>query len=203
MNRIVKLNRRFARHVDALTLCCQRSEQAHASGVLRVRDVELVYASSFLSVFVRWENFLIDCIVECACDRTGRRVLLSPRSRPHMWRLLKYPERDYVSVSSMKDAVERAKLFLHKDGLPFSSISEPNRTRLEHARLTRNAIAHHSESALNSFRAKVSGVEALANNQRFPGQFLRHRFRHTPDQRRWEMFFVVFKASAQEVESGW
>lgn len=203
MNRIARLNQRFARDVDAFSGCCRRSEQAYALGALRARDVELVYSSSFLSVCVRWESFLIDCLVECACDRSGRSVLMSPRSRQHMWRLLKYPQRDFVSMPSLKSAVERAELFLHKRGLPFSSISEPNQTKLEHARLTRNAIAHHSEYALRSFRRKVSGVEALAKNQRFPGPFLRHRFRRNPDQKRWEMFFVVFRASAMEVESSW
>ena len=110
--------------------------------------------------------------------------------------------KNYLSIPNMKRADELAALFIKK-GLPFSAVSDQNRTLLQHAVRIRNAIAHQSSFASKKFRTTVPGVSALPRPKRSPGAFLRHEFRKAPSQRRYELYFATYQSAAQEIARAW
>ncbi len=206
MSRLKLQADRLLRHVDLLSYCCQRLERQFDVGRVKVTDVELVYASSFLSVCTRWEAFLEQSLFEVVCGaepsslRKYRTVNFG--SREALRRVLLYPGKKYIGISSLQDAVGVAELFV-KDGRPFSGVSEANLTFLQQAMWIRNAIAHQSDHAMRLFTTKVPGVGSLPRNRRSPGSFLRTVFRRSPIQRRYEIYFTAFKQSAVEIWKGW
>jgi len=175
-------------------------------GNIRITDVELVYSSSFLAVCSRWEAFLEEILYEAVCGDTGgvpeNRRLASFRNRKHLEQVLLYPGKDYLSISSVREAERLAALFV-KDGMPISVIDAQSRTYLQQATWIRNAVAHQSSYALEIFRTKVPGVTQLTPTKRFPGAFLRHEFRQSPSQKRCELYFAVFQKAAKDVAAAW
>jgi hypothetical protein len=171
-----------------------------------VTDVELVYSSSFLSVCSQWESLLEAVLFETVCgeesQRHGNRRFASFEKRRHLEDLLLFPGKDYVSIPTLKRAEELAGLFINQ-GRPISAVSERNRTLLQQAVLVRNAIAHESSFAVKAFCAKVPGVSALPRAKRSPGAFLRHEFRQSPSQRRYEVYFAAYKSAATEIACAW
>jgi len=196
----------FRRHIDRLHRCTARLEQQLADKRVSITDVELLYTSAFLSVCARWGSFLEDSLVEVSCGRTSRfranYRLAEFRSRSALRRLLLFPDKDYISLPSLKHATALAALLVN-EGRPFSQISEANQTHIQQAGWIRNAIAHQSDYSLRLFRDKVPGASSLPHNRQRPGAFLRAIFRVSPTQRRYEIYFTAFKSAASEVLNGW
>jgi hypothetical protein len=200
---------KFVRQVKRFRNCCNRVEkQWDRGGVLKITDVELVYASSFISVCSLWESLLERALVEVVCGRDsvihpGTR-LVEFRNRSCFRRILLHPNRDYLSVSTIKKVQELASLYV-RGGLPFSEVSETSKQHVQQAIWIRNAIAHQNtdSEAMRVFKEKVPGVDALPAVKRKPGPFLRHRFRTSPDQRRLELYFAGLQRAAQEIGEAW
>jgi len=133
--------------------------------------------------------------------RENRRVI-EVRKRNQLKNVLLYPGKDYISIVGIKQAEELASLFLASGG-PFSAVTETNRTYIQQAAWIRNAIAHQSLHAVGTFRRKVPGVAALPTSKRFPGAFLRHVFRISPSQRRYEIYFAAYQTAAREIAGAW
>jgi hypothetical protein len=197
---------RFARRVRLYHHCCARVESSFAENRLRVTDVELVYSSSFLSVCSHWESLLEAVLLETVCGeesrRRGNRRFASFEKPSHLEHLLLFPGKDYVSIPNLKHAEQLAGLFISQ-GRPISAVSERNRTLLQQAVWVRNAIAHESSFALETFCTKVPGVSALPRSKRSPGAFLRHEFRQSPSQRRYELYFAAYQSAAAEIARAW
>jgi hypothetical protein len=113
-----------------------------------------------------------------------------------------FPDHEYISLPTVKKAQQTYDLFV-RDGLPFSSISEANQSYIQQAIWIRNAIAHASTYAHRVFREKVPGVAALPSNRRRPGAFLRHEFRVSPSQRRFDLYCAALLAAAREMDESW
>jgi hypothetical protein len=181
-------------------------EAGFARRRLLVTDVELLYSSSFLSVCSQWESLLKEVILEAVAGRKsakpGNERFATFRSRRRLEALLLFPDKEFISLSNLKRASSLAALFI-RDGRPVSAVSEPNRTFLQQAVLIRNAIAHQSTFALEQFRTKVPGITALPQSKRHPGAFLRHEFRVSPSQRRYELYFAAFQSAAREISAAW
>jgi hypothetical protein len=179
--------------------------QQHSSRV-GVTDVELVYASSFLSICCQWEGLLesslLEVVVGSPSAKPGRGRLATFRGRRHLRDVLLYPNKDYIGLETLKRAIGLATLFV-PNGKPFSEVSEANQTYLHQAVVVRNAIAHQSDFAIKKFRASVPGVASLPTSKRTPGAFLRHEFRQDPTQTRFELYVTAFKSAASEIRGAW
>jgi hypothetical protein len=179
--------------------------QQHSNRV-GVTDVELVYASSFLSICCQWEGLLesslLEVVVGSPSAKPGRGRLATFRGRRHLRDVLLYPNKDYIGLETLKRAIGLATLFV-PNGKPFSEVSEANQTYLHQAVVVRNAIAHQSDFAIKKFRASVPGVASLPTSKRTPGAFLRHEFRQDPTQTRFELYVTAFKSAASEIRSAW
>lgn len=199
---------RFIRQANRLRNCCRRVEKQFGRGGLKITDVELVYASSFLSACSLWESLLEVTLFEAVCGEesrySGNTRLATFKKRRHLERLLLYPKKDYVSIPSLSKAEEMASLFISSGG-PFSAVTETNRTHIQQATWIRNAIAHQHQGAfaMNSFKKKVPGVLSLPSAKRTPGAFLRHEFRVSPSQRRYELYLAAFQSAAKEIGNAW
>ena len=199
---------RFIRQVNRLRNCCKRVEQQFRRGGLKITDVELVYSSSFLSVCSLWESLLEMTLFEVVCGeesmQSGNMRLATFKKRRHFEKLLLYPGKDYVSIPSLSKAEEMASLFISGSG-PFAAVTQTNRTHIQQASWIRNAIAHQHQGAfaMNAFKRKVPGVLSLPSAKRTPGAFLRHEFRISPSQRRYELYFVAFQSAAKEIGNAW
>lgn len=197
---------RFSGYVRRVQRCCLRVEGEFGAKRLRITDVELVYSSGFLAVVTRWEGFLETSLFEAVCspapERLEQKRHLSVASRSHFQRLLFHPGRDYASLTTVRQARDTYELFL-KGGGPFGAISEENQTFIQQAIWIRNAIAHSSESAARTFREKVPGVDSLPINRRQPSAFLRHEFRLSPPQRRFDLYCGAFLSAAMEMGDRW
>lgn len=206
MSRLASYANKFVRKVSRFRNCCTRIELQFANGGLRITDVELVYASSFLSVCSQWESFLETMLFEAVCGekshKPGNTRLVTFRNRRYLEKVLLFPEKDYISIPSIKHAEELASLFVTK-GRPFSAIGDTNRNHIQQAVWIRNAIAHQSSFAVGVFRTKVPGVASLPRSKRSPGAFLRHEFRISPRQRRYELYFAAFQSAANEITQAW
>lgn len=203
---VEKISKSFQRHIDRLAGCADRLEMLFDNHKVSVTDVELVYISAFLSACARWESFMEDTIIETSCGRGSRSQTNSRyvnfRSHAALRRLLLYPDKDYISLPSLKNGIALASILV-KQGRPLSQISESNQTHIQQAVWIRNAIAHQSDYSLRMFRDKVPGVTSLPQRSRRPGPFLRTVFRSSPTQRRYEIYFTAFKSAANEVMGAW
>jgi hypothetical protein len=197
---------RFSGYVRRLQRCCVRVEAELSARRLRVTDVELVYTSSFLAIVTRWESFLEASLYDAVCNPApatleGKRHL-AVASRSHFQRILLHPDKEYVSLTTVRQARGLYDLFLKGAG-PFGAISEANQTYIQQAIWIRNAIAHSSEAAERTFRDKVPGVASLPTNRRQPSAFLRHEFRVSPSQRRFDLYCGAFLSAATEMGQRW
>jgi hypothetical protein len=201
-----KLTESFQNHIDTLYGCVARLELQLVNRKVSITDVELLYSSAFLSACARWEGFLEGSLIEASCGQAsslkGNYRHAEFRSRSVLRNLLLFPDKDYISLPSVKHATAMASLLIN-EGRPFSQISEPNRTYIQQAGWIRNAIAHQSDFSLRIFRDKVPGVSSLPRNRRLPGTFLRREFRTSPSQRRFEIYFTAFKSAAAEILDSW
>ena len=206
MSRVSDHAERFVRGVIRYHNCCIRIEKQFARKRLLITDVELVYSSSFLSVYSQWESLLEEILYEVVCGeespKRGNRRFASFQTRRHLEDLLLFPGRDYLSIPNLKRAQELVALFVNQ-GRPISAVSDQNRTLLQQAVRIRNAIAHESSFAIGKFRASVPGVSALPRSKRSPGAFLRHEFRKAPSQRRYELYFAAYQSAAYEIADAW
>ncbi len=206
MSRITDQTKRFIRRVATFRNCCSRIEEQFAANRLRTTDVELVYASSFLSVCAQWEGLLEAVIYEVGCGegsrKRGNARAVTFKKRSHLEQLLLFPSKDYLGISTVKQAESLTRILV-PSGMPVATIDEPSRTLLQQAGWIRNAIAHESDHALQLFRKKVPGVEQLHSNKRYPAPFLRHEFRQSPIQRRLDVYFAAFQKSAEDMGRAW
>lgn len=206
MSLLVSQAEDFIKQVSRFRTCCIRIEEQFSKDVLLVTDVELVYSSSFLSACCQWEALLEATLFEAVCGeeshRRGNTRLATFRRRKYLQNVLLFQGKEYISIPSLKRAEDLASLFVTQ-GRPFSAVEATNRTFIQQATWIRNAIAHQSAFALRVFREKVPGVASLPSSKRHPGAFLRHEFRVSPDQRRYELYFGALQSAANQIAKSW
>lgn len=206
MRQVTEHADQFVRRVIRYRNCCIRIENEFTKKRLLITDVELVYSSSFLSVCSQWQSLLEGILYEAVCGdgstKPSNRRFASFQKERHLENVLLFPGKDYLSIPNLKRAEEMAALFINQ-GQPFAAVSEPNRTFLQQAVQIRNAIAHQSTFAKKQFHKSVPGVSALPRSKRSPGAFLRHEFRKSPTQRRYEVYFAAYQSAAQEIARAW
>lgn len=147
-------------------------------------------------------DVIFDTVIGSKSRKPGNQRFAQFNSRQKLLDVLLYPNKDYVSIPNLKQAESLAALFV-QDGRPISVVSEPSRTFIQQAAFIRNAIAHESDFAMERFQTKVPGVAALPKSRRAPGAFLRHQFRVSPSQRRYEIYFAAYQTAAAEIAAAW
>ena len=206
MSRVADHADSFLNRIDRLHACCVRVEKQFGLKRLGVIDAELVYASSFLSICCQWEGFLESALLEVVCGapshKPRRKRLATFKGKKHFREVLLYPGKEYIGLESLRKTIALTELYV-PDGMPFSEVSEVNQTYLQQAVLVRNAIAHQTDVAIRKFRANVPGVSSLSKQKRTPGAFLRHQFRHGPNQTRFDLYAIAFKSAASDIKGAW
>jgi hypothetical protein len=203
--RPVELALTFVHAVDRLEACCTRAEGLRVARRLSVTDVELIYESAFLNAVSRFEGLLSELLEEFVCGkhkaRNGHFSMVSVRSR-ETYRTLVRGGREYVDLLPISNCIDVAERFLNA-GKPFSTLDDNSRRILGQAHLIRNAIAHRSDTAILKFRNKVTGVELLPPQRRFPGALLRRTFRAHPVQSWNSLYLSTLRGVGSGLASAW
>lgn len=207
MSRLDEIADKFSRSVIRYARCCERVEREFMrTRKLRIIDVELLYSSCFSSVFSQWEVFLEDVLFETVCGteskKRGNARYVMFRSKESFRKVVLPESHSYLSMATVEKAATFASRFV-QNGRPISRVSPQYRSHITQAVLIRNAIAHDSGTAKSRFREGVPGVRALPPAKQQPGSFLRHMFRLSPNQRRYEIYFTAYRAAAREIAAAW
>jgi hypothetical protein len=205
LSQLTKIGSRYRFTISRLRRACSQVETLFANGGLKCTNCELIYESVFLNAIAHFEALLNELMQEFVCgapsSRVGCYALINPRSRL-VFRVILTGGRAYVDLMPFKDCVEIAKRFLN-EGKPFSEVDESDRNILAQAVLVRNAIAHHSKSALERFQTGVNGVDLLSPNKRFPGAYLRRVYRAHPTQTWNELYLNTLDKVGVLLASSW
>jgi hypothetical protein len=170
-----------------------------------VKDCDLLYEATFLSAVAFFEDALELLLTEMISGQKGTRkgsfAVVSAKSRDVLRHLI-HGDLDYVEMLPFDKTVKLARRF-PKAPVPFEVLDGGDRSRLADVVKVRNAIAHRSPHALGTFRTKVTGVNTLPLNRRYPGPFLRQVFRVAPDQTRHELYLLTLSKAASEIRAQW
>lgn len=184
--------------IQSIECTRQAVESLLASKLLRLRDVETLYAGLFANAVMTMEGFLEDLFLGLlsggvSSRRTHPRSTFRRRSTAMEFVL---QGDDYVEWLPFHRTLGRAKIFFRK-GRPFTELPGHLQDNLRKASLIRNALVHSSRFARDQFADKVIGATPLAPRERGPVGFLRSVFRVTPVQRRFEIYVMAIADSAR------
>ena len=155
-------------------------DRAFGSNVLRSRDLDHLYESTFLNVAAAFEAYEEELFFASILGRSGiaRVVPMFPvRSRAEAERLVQATERmPFMNWLRQKDVGERSRRFL-VGGRPFSRLErhDADLDVLRTVAVVRNAIAHKSGHALTEFMKLP--MQGLGGGQKRPGKYLRQTVR--------------------------
>jgi hypothetical protein len=195
----------FKNHITRLDRSRQRADALFIKKAVVTREYDLLYESTFLSAVTHFEDLLERFLVHMIYARKGPTKsctsMISATSRDVV-RMLILQGEEYPQLLPLERTIKLAKTFLTAP-VPFDIQDQGARSLLAQSVKIRNAIAHQSPFALKTFRTKVSGVEDLPPNRRYPGPFLRQVFRASPAQTRHELYTSALKNVAEAVASAW
>lgn len=186
--------RKLSGQVAKLEKMRQISEKLLISGQINQTHIDQIYAGLFLNLITLFEGFLDELFVGIAL---GKLRPSSIRSKPNISfkyqtkaTAVIYAGRPYADWLPYEITEKRAKLFLH-NGRPFTALSADLKREIERAHLTRNAIAHNSEHAIQRFRKDVIGSTTLLPIEKQPIKYVRGTFRINPPVTRFEHFCSI------------
>jgi hypothetical protein len=170
------LAREFSAKLALLEQTRAKVEVLFPQGHLDRPEVEAVYAGLFIDGFTEFEA-LIERLFLGLFDGSFRsvthpatrlfRVVPKAFSRPVV-----FDGDSYVDWLPVQDrTIPRAKRFLDS-GIPFSSLTQPEKQDLKSAHLLRNALAHKSDAATKHFLASIN-QQALLPHETTPPGYLR------------------------------
>ena len=164
------------RRVNGLRQVRQSGERALTAAVLRDRELNHLYESTFLNLVASFDAFQEELFYSSILGHSKIvtvRSIVPFRSRAEATRFVEASERGpFLTWSRVGDSIERAKRFL-VGGRPFSRFERRDRDANIHktAVVVRNAIAHRSGSAWEKFlRLPMPGHHGAS---RRPATFLR------------------------------
>jgi len=167
------------------------------------RDVELVYEGLFLRAVVEFEDLLELRFFEILNGRLhGGKMRIKPKvsaKTASVMRDIVHGGNDFVKWLPFKETETRAKRFL-RGGRPFSLLNDDDRSKLARILFIRNAIAHSSDSARQSFLDKVIGGTHLLPQEKNPAGFLRSVFRTSPTLRRLQVYLDALRVICSKLD---
>ena len=206
MSRLTKALAGYVALLARLRQVAARGEQLLRERSITKGDCELLIEGAFITATGALEGMLETLFVEFTAERRGHRAgtyaLLTPRNRSAFLPIL-YEGRSYQDYLPYKDkALKLAARFL-KDGRPFSSLPEDERSVLAHAVKIRNAIANSSDHAYAEFVRGVPGVAGLPTNRKAPGVLLRAVYRAAPVETWLTHYFAHFEGVVRFLHAEW
>ncbi len=176
-----ELSNRLQRHVGRAQSARVAADRARTAGILNERDVDYMYEATFLSVVSAFEGFLEDLFF---CALLGRSEIsqagpaVSFRSMTEARSVLLGEQRNgYLDWLPFDRSMERADRYL-RSGRPFSRLRRQaaDRNLIRTSHMTRNLIAHDSDSARGKFEAHAGkGRSAAAYLRQSIGKSTRHQ----------------------------
>ena len=198
--RSIILSNNYQNKIARLERTRRRIESLYSNGALIQRETEQVYEALFISSITAFEALLEDlffglmmrrltsgtakvrCKIDVSSEVVGRDIILAGKS--------------YLEWLPYNNTEDRASRYF-ASGLPFSKLGDGHKSMLQQCIFIRNAIAHKSSYAINTYKNKVLGTMALLPRERAPASFLRSQFRASPYQCRYENYI------AQLVQISW
>jgi hypothetical protein len=166
---------------SALTKVTQNSGPR---GILSAPDLHKIAEGLFLSAWTHWEQFTHSLLVEDLATSVAsklHREVRQFRTRGAAWRLanqlLSHPDhpRRFIEWSDYADVVSRANEFLGA-GNRFAATPLPRRGDIDLLKRVRNAVAHRSDRAWDSFlrlcRDVPFSIQPAQMKGMTPGRFL-------------------------------
>jgi hypothetical protein len=183
----------YARKLTLLERTRQKIERLYANDDLAKRDAEQVYEALFISSITAFEALLEDLFFGLVMGRLnstvpGVRCKVSIQSEL-VAREIALAGNAYLDWLPYSRTEQRAQLYLAR-GLPFSRLDDGNKSLLQQCLFVRNAIAHKSRHAIETYQEKVIGTMVLPPRERSPASFLRSQFRSAPNQCRYENYIA-------------
>lgn len=165
-----------------------RVESLYASGVLNAADVELAYEGALLSWCTAFESALEDLflglLVGTIAPQSGTVVTpLIGVSSIDIAHGVVTGTRRYVDWLPLTEVTRRAQIFF-KESRPFDCLESEDLRAVERLHVIRNAIAHKSGAALQTFHNKLVGPVSIPPDECAPAGYLRGV--HTGSQSRIE-----------------
>jgi len=193
--RIPALELKFASAVDDALQLSEAGERIRALAPpgslvrreLRTRRLEALYETSFLRIFLLWEDFLEQSFLRYLCGYESS-------TGPAALRAAKFPKlsdaetavlgtRDYVSWANPDSVISRSRYYMN--GGVHETVLNSDLSRLEAFTAVRNRIAHSSDYA----RQQFDNATILLVGRRFSassaGRFLRQTAVSLPIPETW------------------
>ncbi len=179
----------FQRSLRSINATRGRMEQLFQQNRIKKTDIETLYEALFLRSVTSFESFLENLFISIMLGKepTAKGVsLMKARSKPALHGILLQGDR-YLDWLPYGKTEGRAQLYL-KNGRPFTSVTDGDKSQIKTVTLIRNAIAHKSEYAMKEFKHKVIGGRLLLSGETRPAGFLRSQIRASPRQLRFEVY---------------
>lgn len=178
-----------------------RAESLHDSGALEADDLVLAYEGALLSwctaVERTLEDLFLGLLAGAIAPQPGNTVtpLIGVTSIEVAHGVVTGTRR-YVDWLPLNEVEKRAKVFF-ADGKPFDCFENDDLRAVERLHTIRNAIAHKSGAALETFHKKMVQPEAIPLAERAPAGYLRGI--HTGSQSRMELLMAQTAISIRKL----
>jgi hypothetical protein len=170
----------FHRSLRNLDYTRKRMEDLYDDAKIRKRDLDSVYEALFLRAVTSFESFLEELFLGIMEGRvrysstSGVSRRMTTKSREALVEIVFQGKNKYLNWLPFQHTEDRAGLYL-REGKPFSSLEDGDRSVVKTITLIRHAIAHRSKHSMDEFRTKVLGSLSLLKGERTPAGFLRSR----------------------------
>jgi hypothetical protein len=169
-------------------------------GMLRAREINLLYESIFLRAVTIYEVFCEELFYKLLSAEVSypksKKIASRVQQCDDIEQLVLYGER-FLEWIPFAKTTKRTGVFL-RDGRPFSLLEKDDKDKIHRITKIRNAIAHKSQAALSDFRLEViNQVSALLPHEKSPATFLRSEI--SPGVKRIEAYLGDLVEIAQKL----
>jgi len=170
----------------------RRLESLCDQGHLVGRDLEMAYSGLFIRSVTSFEAFLEDLFLAVLAGKTARSTYTAKTLFPELRsfstpriRLLLLGDRRFFDWLPYSYTETRANRYF-AGKTPFAAIDSTDKKALDEILYIRNALAHASPHARDTFATKVIRDLPLPPRERTPVGYLRSSYRSVPSQTRFE-----------------
>jgi hypothetical protein len=193
----------FISHLNNLDRTRRKMETLLEKGVIVRRDIEQVYEGLFMSSITSLENWIEQLFLGLTVGRIKHHSSsVIPRvsfNSDRIARDITFGGRNYIDWFPYQKYTEKRARAFFRNGLPFTSLDNSDKRKLNILCTIRNAIAHKSTYSLSLFEKEVIGSIPLTPQKRKPAGYLRGIFRITPTQTRYENLITEMVAITKKI----
>ena len=144
----------FLRNLQRIDATRNWMEKVFQDSRIKKTDIETIYEALFLRAVTSFEAFLENWFFAIMLQHTAGSRLMTAVSKRALYDIL-LQQGKYLLASYTKTET-RANIYL-RNGKPFTSISDGDKSQIKTVTVARNAIAHRSDFAMREFKEKVIG----------------------------------------------